>query len=537
MSRHELSRERGAAACSGEARSSGWSHPTARVNRSDVSMNSALGWLQIEHPSCLSRLTHLPPNAHWLPAKTPHRLQVVGSVFDRPVTESLSESNPSMIPHRKFSFWTRFYLQTNSFAPTLGRRIGKSNGRQFARLIAAAMSTLLFVGGCTEAPEITRRTVPKPTQILDDSDTVASVTDSVERPFAPGQSSAAQRPASTKKIDGRMLAAVVPAGGQAWFFKISGAAAAVVEQTGKFESLLKTLTIAGGKPVWKTPDGWNEEGASGMRAATFTMGAANPPLECSVIGLPSDEPESDEYLLDNINRWRRQLGLGSQTIDELKSSDEFQQFALADGTTINWVNLVGKVDAPADGGPSAARQAASAAGPALPPGHPPTGGASTAKTVVGPAPAGGSPPAGDGKGSPASIPEMSFEVPAGWVAGKLGPFRKIAWNINHDGKTAEFYISALAAAGSDIGDNVNRWRGQAGLEKLSEQGLSNEVEDMSIGGKAGGFIECSGEKKSIIGAIVVNGDTGWFFKLVGDPDAVSREKDNVRAFLKSVKFQ
>ena len=132
---------------------------------------------------------------------------------------------------------------------------------------------------------------------------------------------------------------------------------------------------------------------------------------------------------------------------------------------------------------------------------------------------------------------MSFEVPAGWVAGKLGPFRKIAWNINHDGKTAEFYISALAAAGSDIGDNVNRWRGQAGLEKLSEQGLSNEVEDMSIGGKAGGFIECSGEKKSIIGAIVVNGDTGWFFKLVGDPDAVSHEKDNVRAFLKSVKFQ
>ena len=326
-----------------------------------------------------------------------------------------------------------------------------------------------------------------------------------------------------------MLAAVVPAGGQGWFFKISGADADVAHEVDRFATLLKTLKIKDGKPVWTTPEGWTETPGSGMRAATFTMGTAAEKLECSVIALPAEDPASDDYLLPNINRWRGQLGLPSQSLDELKSSDEFHQFDLEDGTTITWVNLSGKVPAPPGSQPASSGNSA-VAGPALPPGHPPTGGA-TASRPTGPAPAAG------GAGSPTSIPEMSFEVPEGWVSGSLKPFRKISWDINHDGKSAEFYVSSLAAGGSEIGPNVNRWRGQAGLGNLSDKELSDTVEDISIGGKQGGFVEIAGTKQSIIGAIVVNGDTGWFFKLVGDPDVVSHEKDNVRAFLKSVQFR
>ena len=334
---------------------------------------------------------------------------------------------------------------------------------------------------------------------------------------------------SSEKVDGRMLAAIVPAGGQGWFFKISGVEAAVVGQVEKYESLLKTLKIADGKPVWKTPEGWTEQGGSGMRAATFTMGDPPNQVECSVIALPNDDPASDEYILPNVNRWRGQLGLATQTLEEMKADDDFHQFDLADGTTITWVNLSGKVPAPPGSEASAAKgpmapSDSSAAGPSLPPGHPPTGG-------------GASKPAVAGAGSPTSIPEMGFDVPKGWVSGSLKPFRKISWNIDLDGKTAEFYVSSLAAAGSDVAQNVNRWRGQAGLKSLNEEELSNEVDDISIGGESGSLIVISGEKQSIIGAIAVKGDTGWFFKLVGDPDVVSHEKDNVRAFLNSVKFR
>ncbi|MGZ0162335.1 MAG: hypothetical protein ACKVII_00380 [Planctomycetales bacterium] len=385
--------------------------------------------------------------------------------------------------------------------------------------VAAAM--LVFAAGCTEEPEITRRLVAKPSTPASDAPEVPTASASIpDRPAAPGPS---------EKVDGRMLAAIVPAGGQGWFFKISGVESAVVGQVEKFESLLKTLKIAAGKPVWKTPEGWTEQRGSGMRAATFVIGDPAEKLECSVIALPNDDPASDEYILPNVNRWRGQLSLAKQTLEEMKASDDFKQFDLEDGTTITWVNLSGKVPAPSSGGASTASRpssaiGSSAAGPSLPPGHPPTGG-------------GNSKPSAAGKGSPTSIPEMSFDVPDGWVSGSLKPFRKISWNIDLDGKTAEFYVSSLAAAGSDVALNVNRWRGQAGLKSLSKEELSNEVEDISVGGESGSLIVISGEKQSIIGAIVVQGDTGWFFKLVGDPDVVSQEKDNVRAFLKSVKFR
>lgn len=376
--------------------------------------------------------------------------------------------------------------------------------------------TLALNIGCTEEPEITRRLVPKPSTASSDVPDV---------PLAAESPASSRRSESTAKIDGRMLAAVVPAGGQAWFFKISGAEADVAGEVDEFTSLLKTLKIENGKPVWETPKGWTEEPGSGMRAATFRIGGAGQSLECSVIALPAEDPASDDYLLPNINRWRGQLGLPSQSLADLKESDTFHQFDLEDGTTITWVSLSGKVSAPAGTGPKAGGPSSSAAGPSLPPGHPPTGGSTAAK------------PAGREQGSPESIPEMTFEVPEGWISGRLKPFRRISWNIDHDGKTAEFYVSSLAAGGSAVGPNVNRWRGQAGLKSLSDEELSSEVEELLIGGQKGSFVEIAGEKQSIIGAIVVNGDTGWFFKLVGDPDAVAHEKDNVKAFLKSVRFR
>ena len=425
-----------------------------------------------------------------------------------PVRDTPSESDRTMTPRRDTAFSKSLFstspLSRLTVAPFL-----------------ASAALLIFAGGCTEAPEITRRFVPKPSTASSDAPAVPTASADSERPAAPK---------STEKVDGRMLAAIVPAGGQGWFFKISDVDAAVVGQVKNFEALLKTLKIEGGKPVWKTPEGWTEQGKSGMRAETFAIGSGDSKTECSVIALPNDDPASDEYILPNVNRWRGQLGLGNQSIDEMKASDEFHQFDLEDGTTITWVNLAGKVPArPGSGSASPSRPAtagaSSAAGPSLPPGHPPTGGAIASR------------PNGSGTASPTEIPEMNFEVPDGWVTGSLNRYRKISWDIDYDGKTAEFYVSSLEAAGSDVALNVNRWRGQAGMKSLSKTELSNEVEEISIGGETGSIIEISGVKQSIIGAIVVKGDTGWFFKLVGDPDAVSHEKDNVRAFLKSVKFR
>lgn len=57
--------------------------------------------------------------------------------------------------------------------------------------------------------------------------------------------------------------------------------------------------------AWKSPAGWQEKPASGMRRATFVVPGAAGPAELSVISLPGDAGGD----LANVNRWRGQVGL------------------------------------------------------------------------------------------------------------------------------------------------------------------------------------------------------------------------------------
>lgn len=59
--------------------------------------------------------------------------------------------------------------------------------------------------------------------------------------------------------------------------------------------------------AWKSPAGWQEKPASGMRRATFVVPGAAGSAELSVISLPGDAGGD----LANVNRWRGQVGLSA----------------------------------------------------------------------------------------------------------------------------------------------------------------------------------------------------------------------------------
>jgi hypothetical protein len=103
----------------------------------------------------------------------------------------------------------------------------------------------------------------------------------------------------------RLLAAIIPQGEQAWFFKLVGPVAAVGEQEQAFDAFIRSVRFTGDakKPVaWQVPAGWREEPGKMMRYATFRMGPAETPLELSVL-------VASGSLIDNVNRWRK-LDLG-----------------------------------------------------------------------------------------------------------------------------------------------------------------------------------------------------------------------------------
>ncbi len=379
---------------------------------------------------------------------------------------------------------------------------------QARRICLALLLPALLLAGCEQEAQIVRQRVPKPKA----------------PPAADG-----------------MLAALAPIGESGWFFKLSGPKDAVAAEADRFKGLLTSLKIDGERPTWTTPEGWTEEPASGMRAATFVIGDDADALECSVIPLPAPggAASSDDYLLDNVNRWRKQLSLDEWTVDGMKTALEKEEnifrVELADGTPVTWVELEGT---PSGGG------MAPFAGGAAPFAN--MGGSAPAARPAPQGPAGPPPgPAGPPvaksepttEAGPNELPEITFTVPDGWTPGPLKPFRRISWNVTADGKSAEMYISQ---AGGDVSANINRWRGQAGLPPISDPAeLQKTIEKINVDGVTGDLVVLKGEDptKAMLGAIVVQGGNNWFFKMTGPAAAASEQQDAFRKFVTSVKFR
>ncbi len=146
-----------------------------------------------------------------------------------------------------------------------------------------------------------------------------------------------------ERADDRMLAALVPQGKQAWFFKLTGPAAAVAGQREAFRKFVESVTFEGDAVHYVPPDSWQSEPGAGMRYETFRIPAAGKMLELGVTTLVKPPGNDREYLLANVNRWREQLGLAPLGPKQL--SGETVEVPLAGGQTATLVDLAGKLQA------------------------------------------------------------------------------------------------------------------------------------------------------------------------------------------------
>ena len=309
--------------------------------------------------------------------------------------------------------------------------------------ILLCLVTLLAVGtGCRREEGIRRYRVPKEHVLL-----------------ATNGPSADDAP--TAAADYRMLAAMIPRGQQAWFFRVIGPAETVGQHLDEFRALVKSIRFADedAAPEWTLPEGWRQKPGSGMRHATLEIDAPTGVLELSVTSLPRTEPDLDAYTLSNLNRWRGQLGLAPLSMSRLRESVEQVDLARAQATL---VDLVGHKPQDTMGrAPFAA-----AASPASPIEHDPN--------------------AYDKR--PAATRELSYEVPAGWQETPAGGMRKAAFTVQSGEQTAEVTVITLDAAGGSALANVNRWRQQVGLEPIDEQALATASQKIDIAGSPAEYV-------------------------------------------------
>ncbi|MFZ0826328.1 MAG: hypothetical protein WAO02_02800 [Verrucomicrobiia bacterium] len=311
--------------------------------------------------------------------------------------------------------------------------------------------------------------------------------------------------------------------------------------------------------TWKTPDGWTEVPPGEMRVASFKIqGPDGKTADVSVIPLPGLSGSTDDA---NVNRWRGQVSLSPASPEELKKfaenieagSQPAQLYDIA-GTNPgsgNAERILGVIQHRDDaawffkmtGDASLVEQQkpafvaflksvqfATAQPPAeMPPGHPPTGDMG----LGGPATA--APISSEGK--------PNWQVPSGWQEVSAGQFLVAKFTLTGDGgATAAVNVSSSPGEGGGLSGNVNRWRGQLGLDKLSDDDVTKLVTIIDVAGGKASLVDLSGtdartgQPVRLVGVIVPQSGQTWFYKLMGNATVVASQKDAFTQFVQGVKY-
>ncbi len=145
-----------------------------------------------------------------------------------------------------------------------------------------------------------------------------------------------------------------------------------------------------------------------------------------------------------------------------------------------------------------------------------------------------------------ALPRLKWKVPPGWEEQPAGDVRFASFVITADGgRRAEMSVTQFPGdVGGDLA-NVNRWRGQLELPSTTETELVKTMKTFDLPAGRFQYVELTSEGPvfqgklhlQMLGAWSKKDDRTWFFKLAGEAELVSSQRDAFQAFLKSVEFE
>ncbi len=340
---------------------------------------------------------------------------------------------------------------------------------------------------------------------------------------------------------------------------------------------------SGGAPwlVWDLPEGWSEAEAGSMRYASFQTVDANQRSTDVSVTTFTGQVGSD---LDNVNRWRRQVGLFP--VDETELARGIQSTPVA-GKTGLLVDMEGQspesgartrilgVIADGEGGRKwYFKMTGTPEAIAGQEGHfrsfleslrmePPLGFSSVEESIEFQAAQGGDEAVGpmmSGMGMPApqaprpapSRPAPSgapsteglpkWTAPAEWEQVQASSMAKASFSTQSG---AQLAISEWPGDVGGIFANINRWRGQVGLSGFAESELSSYVREIDINGTkasvmdthgAAGNRELGSTPERILSVWLPRDGKTWIFKMRGPSAEVLQEEDRLIEFVRSIQF-
>jgi hypothetical protein len=297
----------------------------------------------------------------------------------------------------------------------------------------------------------------------------------------------------------RLLGAILPHDDSTWFFKVSGPATAVGTHEEEFTAFLRSLHFAevDGKLAWTLPNGWElDKRDRPNRYATIRVGTTDA-LELTITKLGREGQAAN--VLANVNRWRNQLTLAPVTQEELPKETKVLN---AEAGAITLVDLTGT-------GSGKTGMGAPMVADRVPPA------AAAAKGVKS---------------------DLGYQAPAGWKKTAGNGISKVTFQVGEGDKLAVVTVTPLPGAAGGLEPNVNRWRGQVGLQPLTAEDVNKIVKEIPVNGKTGQYADLAGTTRRILAVLVARDDTTWFVKMDGTVDLVGKQKANFEAFVRSLRF-
>ena len=314
--------------------------------------------------------------------------------------------------------------------------------------------------------------------------------------------------------------------------------------------------VDGSAPVqtplqWTLPAGWQEAARGEMRLASFSVKGENgQTADVSIIALPGMAGGD----VNNVNRWRGQVGLSPVAAEDLAKFAESVDVGGSAGNLFDQAGMAASGDATRVLAiilhkPDAAwffkmtgddalvakekpvfieflKSLKFAVGtnsqPGLPSGHPPIGAAIPMTTTETP-----------------SAGKPHWEIPTNWAEEPPTQMLLAKFSANDGDTKADITVSSFPGDVGGLLANVNRWRRQANLPAIDEAQLPDAVKRISVRSEVGVLVELEnpdGKSASLIGVAVPHNGQTWFFKMFGNPKLVAREKDSFLKFVQNVRL-
>ena len=293
---------------------------------------------------------------------------------------------------------------------------------------------------------------------------------------------------------------------------------------------------------WTTPPGWKELAPTSIRVGNLLVTKDDKKAEVSIIPLPGNVGTE----LENVNRWRGEVGLGEIAEGEISRQavpvgvDAGRLYDLSGSVTQTVVAILERPDATWFFKMRGDKEVVTDAKPAFVEFlksikfHDDHHAEPARQTSTAPIPV--SPSVAETPASPTG--DTPSDIPPGWKETPPPAMVLKSFSVGDAANEAKIAVSRFPGDVGGLLANVNRWRGQLSLDRIQAADLAKlavPIDGLDEKATLVDMKSTDGKTRMIVATIPRDGQT-WFYKLMGDEATVGREKAALIKFVQSARY-